>query len=159
MSLRLSAYPGSFGHVGESSVAVVVEEIVPLAVRMAGVQQVGLDEDVEEPVAVVVAEGRHHGRVLYRESPGLGLLPERAVTLVDVEEVRGAEAADINVEEPVVVDVRKCCAMLPYCRRFSPVGDPCPFRHVLKPPIPEIAEQPATPGLAHDKDVGAAVAV
>ena len=92
--------------VGEGAIAVVVEEVVPLAVRVLGaVEDVRLDEDVEPAVAVVVAEGGHGAGVRHIEAVGVRHLLERAVALVDVEEVRRVEPADIDVQETVIVEV------------------------------------------------------
>ena len=45
----------------EGAVAIVVEKIAALAVRMPGVvEQVGRDVDIEPAIAVVVAKGRHN---------------------------------------------------------------------------------------------------
>jgi hypothetical protein len=120
------------------------------------IEQVGRYVDIEPAVAVVVAEGRHDARVLHVETVGVGHLLERPVALVDVEQVRGVEAADVDVEQSVVVDVDECGPAVPDAGLGA---DPGLLRDILEFVAAEVAEQPAAPGLAYDKDVRPAVAV
>ena len=160
VALRIAADAGPIGHVGERAVPVVSEKIVPLALRVGrGVQQVRLDEDIEEAVAVEVAEGGHDGGVLYCQAARRRLLPERAVTLVDVEEVRRVEPADIDVQEPVVVHIHERRALLPDRGGGALIPHPRPIRHILEPPVAQVAKKATALGLAHDKEVGKPVAV
>jgi hypothetical protein len=151
---------GPVRHVGERAVAVVVEEIIPLALRMGRrVEHIGLDEDIEPAVAIVVAEVGHDAAVRHVEPVRVRLLLERAVALVDVEQVRRIEPADVDVQQPVIVHVDECRALLPDLGGRAVVADPGLFRDVLELPIAEIVKEPAAPGLAHDKDVRKAVVV
>ena len=87
------------------------------------------------------------------------LLLERAIALVDVEQVRRIEPADVDVEQPVVVHVDERRALFPDPGGRAVVADPGLFRDVLELPVAEIAKEAAALGLAHDKNVRPAVVV
>ena len=160
MAAPLAADPGPLGHIGERSIAVVVEEAPALAVRMLRVvEEIGGNIDIEPAVAVVVAKGRHDGRIHQIQPVGVGHLLERPVPLVDIEEIRGVPPADINVQEPVVIHVGKGHPVLPDAGRRALVSNAGLLRHILELEIAEIVEQPAALGLAHDEDVRQAVVV
>ena len=151
---------GAVRHVGERAVAVVVEEIVPLTLRMGRrIKHIGLDEDIEPAVAIVVAEVGHDAGVVHVEPVRVRLLLERAVALVDVEQVWRIEPAHVDVEQAVIVYVDEGRALLPDPGGRAVVADPGLFRNVLEFPIAEIAKEPATLRLAHDKNVRPAVVV
>ena len=97
---------GLLRDVGEGPVAVVVEEVVPAPERaLREIQDVGEQEAVEVAVAVVVGEGRLDARVLDVQAVLVRPLREGAVAVVDEEQVRRVEAADVEVGPAVLVDV------------------------------------------------------
>ena len=154
---RLREDSGGIGDVAERAVAVVVKQIVALALRAGGrVAEVRLDVYVEPAVAVVVDEVTHAARVDDGESALGRLVLERAVALVDVELVWRVEPADVKVEQTVVVHVDERGALFPLA---AVVLDACRGRHVLEVPVAEIPEEAARLDLADDEDVGLAVIV
>ena len=160
MPLPFAGDSRAFRHVREGAVAIVVEQIIPLASRMIdGIQHVGKNEDIEPAVAVVIAEGGHDGGVLHIQSIGMAHFLEGSVALVDIEQIGGVEPADIDVEPSVIVHVDKGCALFPDHGRVTLVAHPGFVRHILKFPSAEVAKQPAALGLAHDKDIRPAVVI
>src|ERR1039457_136885 len=124
MPLALPGDAGALRDIREGPVSVVVEQVVSLALRVhAGVLQVGLDENAQPAVPVVVAEGGHAARVLHIQPVGMGHLPEGPVPLVDVEEVRGSEAADIDVQPAAVVYVDEGGALVPHAGRRADINN------------------------------------
>ena len=160
MTAGFAGDAGAVGHVREGAVAVVVKQITALPVGCRPrCQQVGRDVDIEPAVAIVVAERRHDRGILHGQAVGVGLLLEGAVALVDVEQIRRVEPADIDVEQPVVVHVDERRALFPDLGRLALVADAGLLRHVLELAVAEVAKQPAALGLADDKNIRPAVAV
>ena len=157
MTLRFAEDASLVGRVGERTVAVVVVEVVALAVGPAlRVEDVGLDVDVEPAVAIVITERRHVARVVQREAAGGRLLGEGAVALVDIEEIGRTEAADVEVEPPVVVHVGEGRTLFPRAQRAGHAGF---FRHILELEPAQVAVEVVGTGLADHEDIGPAVAV
>ena len=160
MALGFTSDASAIGYIGERTIAIVVEEVIPLAMGMPhGIEQVRLDIDVEPAVAIVVAERRHDTRVVDVEPIGMGHFLEGPVALVDVEEIGGIEPTDIDVQQSVIVHVDKRRPFFPYSSRPSLVADSGSVGHILKFPATKVAKQPAAFGFTHDKDVRPAVAV
>ncbi len=160
MPLRLPGNPRAFGHIGEGTVAVVVEQVVFLTVRMfVEIQQIGLNKDIKPAIAVVVAKGRHDGSIIHIEPVGMGHFLEGSVALIDIKEVGGIEPADVNVQPAVVIHVDKSCALLPDPGGIALVADPGFIGYILEFPTAEIAKQPAALSLAHDENIRPAVTI
>ena len=104
---------GFFGDFGEAPAAEVAEQAIRAAGRLGAVEQVGEDEDIEPAVAVVVGEGSDDAAVYSGEATRFCLFLEGAVALVDVEEIGGGVAADVEIEMTVVVDVGEDGALAP----------------------------------------------
>src|SRR6187549_493929 len=114
MALRLAAQARSLGHLAETATAVVVKQPVALPGRArVHVEDVGLHEYVEPPVAVIVAERAHPARVIEREPAGRRLLAKRAVALIDIEQVRRSVTANVQIKPAVVVHIGKRDTLLP----------------------------------------------
>ena len=160
VSLSLTGNPGPLGHVGEGAIAIVVKEVIPLALRMIHrVQYISHNENIEPAIPVIVAKGRHDGRILYVQSVGMGHFLEGPVALVDVEEIWGVPPADIDVQQAVVVHVDEGRSLLPDHRVRPVIPDSGLLRHILELEVAEISEEPAAFGFADNKDVRAAVSV
>ena len=157
MTLRLAKDAGFVRDIGEGAVAVVVEEMVALAVGPAfRVEDVGLDVDVEPAVAVIVAECRHAARIVQRQAAGRPLLLEGAVPLIDIEKIGRTEAADVEIQPAIVVHIREGRPLLPGTRRARHPGF---LGHILELEATQVAVEMIRAGLADDEDVGPAVAV
>ncbi len=155
--LRLALDAGGVGDVGERAVVVVVIQVIALTVgSRLGVEQVGLDVDVEPAVAVVVRPGAHAAGIVEIEARGMCAFRECAIALVEVEQVGRREPADVKVKAAVIVDVDECRALLPGVTR---TGDTGLGGDVLEGPVPEIAIQVVGAGLADDEHIRPPVAV
>src|SRR6185312_15877748 len=98
VALGFAGDAGRIGYICERAVAIVVEKITPLTAWMfGGIEDVGRDIDIEPAVAVVVAERSHHAGILDVETVGVTHLLEGTVALVDIEQIRGIEPADVNI--------------------------------------------------------------
>ena len=89
----------------------------------------------------------------------MGHLLEGSIALVEIEEIRGVEPADIDVQQSVVVHVDERRALFPDAGSRARVADPGLFGHIFEFPVAEVPEKTAAFGLAHDEYVGEAVAV
>ena len=106
VALRQTPDAGRLRDIGESAVAIVVEEIVPAALRGLGkIEDVGDEIAIELAVAIIVGEDRVDGGILDVEAVGLGALGEGAVVVIDEEQIRQVVAADINVRPAILIDV------------------------------------------------------
>ena len=86
----------------------------------------------------------------------MALFFERAVAVVDVEMVRAVEAADVEVEVAIVVDVDEGGAGGPAVGRAEDAGF---VGDIFEAEIAEISIQPAAVGRAGQEDIDVAIAV
>src|SRR5664279_5148799 len=107
------------------------------------VQYIGHNENIEPAIPVIVAKGRHDGRILYVQSVGMGHFLEGPVALVDVEEIRRIPPTDIDVQQTVVVDVDEGRSLLPDRRVRPVITDSGLLCDVLELEVAEIAKEPA----------------
>ena len=150
----------AIGDVGERAVPVVVKQIVALTAGALGVvEQIGLDVHVQPAVAIVVAECRTRGGIVYRKARRGRAFLECAVALVEVEEIGGVVTADVKIEKAVVVHIGERRALLPNSGGRAHVGHAALFGDVLELPIAEIVKEAAAFGFADDENVGFAIVV
>ena len=147
------AIPERGRDVAEVRAALVLEQRPDLALQVV-VEDVGKAVVVE--VARVGAHARDHRPLLVvGDAPGPRLLLERAVALVDVEEVRLGVVGDEHVHEAVAVEVGDADAHA-LARHGAEAGL---LRHVLELPVPEVVVQAVRDALvgarvAEDRAVG-----
>ena len=132
------------GDVQKCPVALIMEHIPSPPATGAFVRQhVRGDIHIEQPVAVVVAERRHHRGIDHVQAVGMGHLLEGAVALIDIEQIRSIITTDVDIQEAVVIHIGKGGAKLPNLRRVTLVPDAGLVRHVLELEVAEIAEKAA----------------
>ena len=162
--------PGGVGDVGEV-VAVVAEQSVagartaiarlrPRLDSALGVRRVVEQVHVEVAVTVVVEEERL-GRVSNVLEPVLpGAIGEGSVAVVDVEDIatvlaKVVDAGDVDVDQPVAVDVGHGDAGLP----TYGIRHPCFFGDVLEAVVPKIAIELVGTEVGGEVEIGEPVAV
>ena len=113
--------------------------MISLTVRMScSVEQACLHIEVEPAVAIVIAESRHPACVNDSQTARRRLFLERAVPLVDEQQVRSSKTAHVKVQPAVVIHIDERGALLP--RRARRARESCFRGDVLEFPIAEIAE-------------------
>src|SRR5690606_17922957 len=149
--------PRPSGGLLEDPVTTIPIQPVRLAVGPCIViAQIGDQVEIEPAIPVIVREHGHAAGVAHPEAAPLRLLNERAIPAIDVEPVRRAEPADVQIEVAVIVDIGKGGALPPragFSRESGSFGD------ILEAPVPEIAKETTTFGFPHDKQVHAFITV
>src|SRR5438034_2796802 len=115
---------------------------------------------VQIAVAVIIEEEGLGGKAVEVEAVLLGAVGERAVPVVDVEDVvpvhrEKVDAGDVDVDEAVPVDVGHGDAGLPAVG----IGDAGPVGDVLEPIISLVQVQPVGSDVRGEIEVGQAVVV
>jgi len=115
------------------------------------------DIDIEPAVAVVVGECRHHAGIADIESVRMSHLLERPIALVDIEEIRRVEPANIDISRPSLFTSTKL-PLLPDHPRPLHDPPPRPFPSHPRTSSAQVAEKRQLSS-CYDKDVGPAVPV
>ena len=97
--------PVSRGRFGEGPIAVVDEEQVRALCRRRALEPGDRDVDVEEAVVVDVHHADARGPSFGSDPGALGDVLEAHLTLVQVESARDHVAGEVEIRQPVVVDV------------------------------------------------------
>src|SRR2546430_984826 len=108
------SHTGLLGHVGESSVTVIVVELIALTVariesgrnRFARIQ-VPADIEVQITVVVVIGPGRHGGAAVFADTRFGGDISKRAIAVVMKKLIVSEGMADEKIFIAVVIVVRK----------------------------------------------------
>src|SRR5207247_847377 len=124
VALSFTSDAGAVSYVDKRAVAIVMEEIIPLTVRvLIGIKDVCLEKHIQKAVTVVVAEHRNHRSIGYVDPVLPRHFLEGPIALIDIKEIWRAEPADVDIEQAVVVDVRKCRTLFPDLRRSAFVAN------------------------------------
>ena len=74
---------------------------------------IGQNENVERTIAIEVGERSHYTAIDHRQTPLRGFFFEGAVALVYIKQVRRMIAANIEIEQAVIVYIRERSPLTP----------------------------------------------